>query len=154
MNSLRMWKDVSDAVIRDDMFAADNAKKKVEHEQRIRERKREQEGTFFKISLSSIRICFTYASLINTFFFLTFLGAEYKAVYFDQVLVNQKLQWVPKEGIEISKTSLEGLKEVVAKQKVLGTFLLSCLFTSVFSQFLLIFVLTNSSRACSCQSST
>lgn len=44
MNSLRVWKDVADAVIRDDMVAADIAKRKVEHEQRIRERKREQEG--------------------------------------------------------------------------------------------------------------
>jgi hypothetical protein len=45
MNSLRVWKDVADAVIVDDMAAADNAKRLVEHEQRLRERKREAEGT-------------------------------------------------------------------------------------------------------------
>jgi ribosomal protein L21 len=90
MNSLRLWKEVSDAVIRDDMFAADNAKRKVEHDQRIREKKRELEG------------------------------ADYKAVYFDQVTVNQKAQWVPKEGIEISKASLEALKDVVTQQRLLA----------------------------------
>lgn len=86
MNSLRVWKEVADAVIIDDMTSADNAKRQVEHEQRLREKKREVEG------------------------------AAYGGVYFEQRKVNDALQWFPKDGIQLSPEYLESLKEIVAKQ--------------------------------------
>jgi len=48
MNSLQVWKAVADAIIQDDMIAADNAKRKVEDEQRLREKTRELEGASYK----------------------------------------------------------------------------------------------------------
>jgi hypothetical protein len=86
-NSLRQWKEVSDAIVKNDMVAADIAKKKIEKLQRLREKKREQEGE------------------------------EYESTYFESKLVNEKRVWEAKENIRINREYLEELKERVLKEK-------------------------------------
>jgi hypothetical protein len=48
MNAMRVWKDVCDAIIKDNMQVADQAKKRVEAEQRTRERAREALGSTYQ----------------------------------------------------------------------------------------------------------
>jgi len=82
-NSLRQWKEVSDAIVKNDMVAADIAKKKIEQLQRDSEKKREQEGE------------------------------EYESTYFQSKLVNDKKIWEAKENIRVNREYLEELKERV-----------------------------------------
>jgi len=86
-NSLRQWKEVSDAIIKNDMVTADIAKKKIEQIQRVREKKREEEGE------------------------------EYESTYFETKLVNEKKVWKAKEEIRINREYLEELKERVIKEE-------------------------------------
>jgi hypothetical protein len=48
MDSLKLWKPVADPIIKDDMWEADLAKKKIEQDQRIREKAREHAGLEYK----------------------------------------------------------------------------------------------------------
>jgi hypothetical protein len=86
-NSLRQWKEVSDAIVKNDMIAADLAKNKIEHLQRIREKKREQDGE------------------------------EHNATYFGSKLVNEKIVWEAKPNIKIDTEHLEELKERAYKEE-------------------------------------
>jgi hypothetical protein len=86
-NSLRQWKEVSDAIVKNDMIAADLAKNKIEQLQRVREKKREQEGE------------------------------EYHATYFDQKMVNEKIVWEARPNIKINSEHLEELKGRATKER-------------------------------------
>jgi hypothetical protein len=70
-NSLRQWKEVSDAIVKNDMIAADLAKNQIEQLQRVREKKREREGE------------------------------EYHGTYFDSKMENEKRIWEAKPNIKI-----------------------------------------------------
>jgi len=86
-NSLRQWREVSNAIVKNDMITADIAKKKIEQLQRIREKKREQEGE------------------------------EYEGTYFEAKVVNEKKVWEAKENIRINREYLEELKERAIKEE-------------------------------------
>jgi len=86
-NSLRQWREVTEAIVKNDMATADIAKKKIEQLQRVREKKREQEGE------------------------------EYEGTYFEAKVVNDKKIWEAKENIRINKEYLEELKERVKREE-------------------------------------
>jgi len=88
MDSLKLWKPVADPVIRDDMWEADLAKKKIEHDQRVRERAREQ------------------------------AGLEYKGVYFEHKQQDDgTMLWVFNEKETINSEFLEKLKKKVFEEE-------------------------------------
>jgi len=88
MDSLKLWKPVADPIIRDDMWEADLAKKKIEQDQRVREKQREK------------------------------AALEYKGVYFEHKLQSDgSMLWVFNEKETINPEFLEKLKSVVQKQE-------------------------------------
>jgi len=80
LNSLKLWKPVADSVILNDMEAADLAKKKIEHEQRIREKNRETDGE------------------------------SYKGIYFSQQKEGESVNWSFNGSTKINKEYIEMLK--------------------------------------------
>jgi len=87
-DSLKLWKPVSDPIVADDMWTADLAKKKIEQDQRVREKKRIAEGI------------------------------EYEGVYFtkkDQE--DGSAVWVYNEKETLSPEFLKKLEEKVAEEK-------------------------------------
>lgn len=88
MDSMKLWKPVADPIIKDDMWAADCAKKEIEQAQRVREKAREAEG------------------------------AEYKGVYFEREKQEDgTMLWVYNQKYTINPEFLGKLKEVVAEQE-------------------------------------
>jgi len=86
LNSLRIWKDVSNAIIKNDMVSADDFKKKIEHEQRVRAKKRELSGV------------------------------PYMPYYFDTKIINEHTVYEPKKFVKINQQHINDLKERVLKQ--------------------------------------
>jgi len=88
MDSLKLWKTVADPIIRDDMWEADLAKKKIEQDQRVREKAREQ------------------------------AGLEYKGVYFEHKQQDDgTMLWVFNEQESINPQFLEILKNKVQEEE-------------------------------------
>lgn len=88
MDSLKLWKPVADPIIKDDMWEADLAKKKIEQDQRIREKAREHDGL------------------------------EYKGIYFEHKKQDDgSMLWVFNQKETINPEFLESLKEQVKVQE-------------------------------------